>query len=151
MPNPWGSSLPSEQFYYSNLIGNADVAVPNGVETNVMQATSAVAWGPGSYVPAILGSVAVLIGAAPLTQLRFGLRVNNGTDQAFNYVVAGMLIANAQFMAPLCMFGAGSSPTLWYPVGANIQLSCLATGGSCTILQAASQPYYGVYRVQDGS
>lgn len=147
MPNPWGANLGTFPPFFTNLIGSADVACGAGVETNIVSIPGTTAYGPGTWLPGFLGSVAVALGATPPTFLNIGLRINNGADIVIQSVPNLALVASATLMIPLMLWSGTSSGTQWLAPGQTLQLSLSPGAQAITAKQTGSMIYYWLMRV----
>lgn len=103
--NLYGTANPNPLPTAVQTIGNVDVAIPPGAETNFAQLVFPPATSGGWYYPSIWGLATVVLSATPPTALQFGARIGAGADFSAYAVRTQLLTASAQFEMTLFLCG----------------------------------------------
>jgi len=148
VPNLYGVANPNPLPIGANTIGGVDVNIVAGVETNFINITVPPAVSKGIYYPFAFVCVSFVCGGTPPSFINWGLRVNNGADVSAQNTRNQILVANANLVLPLFLFGYGTLIT--DPFGTyNFQVSANCGGQNFTVSNVGTAAVLGWQRAPD--
>jgi len=131
-----------------NLIGGADIALPTGVETNIIDSGVITAPSQGYFYPIAWLALVFSLGATPPGGLQIAIRVNGGADQQAYGWNGAFLIASANLMDFHILIGTPSQ--IFAPgAGAHVQISAQSQTQPSTARFAGSEAVIALYRAPD--